>query len=104
MYRLGAQPIAMVVRGDVRENPAMSPGPGCFHQYCYGFAHVVCDADGRIIASSVVADNHDEAPFSCFAGSSTGAPEAHPTFERQHLAHVEASSRRTKGGTTSGRS
>jgi len=33
----------------------MSPGPWRFHQYCYGFSHVICDADGRIIASSVVA-------------------------------------------------
>ena len=39
----------------MRENPAMSSGPWCFHQYCYGFSHVICDADGRIIASSVVA-------------------------------------------------
>jgi hypothetical protein len=31
----------------------MSPGPWSFHQYRYGFSHVICDADGRIIASSV---------------------------------------------------
>jgi len=35
----------------------MSPGPWCFHQYCYGFSHVICDAEGRIIASSVVAND-----------------------------------------------
>jgi hypothetical protein len=35
----------------------MSPGPWRFHQYLYGFSHVICDADGRIIASSVIA--HD---------------------------------------------
>ena len=33
----------------------MSAGPWSFHQYLYGFSHVICDADGRIIASSVVA-------------------------------------------------
>ncbi len=33
----------------------MSPGPWVFHQYRYGFSHVVCDADGRIIASSAMA-------------------------------------------------
>ncbi len=33
----------------------MSPGPWTFYQYRYGFSHVVCDADGRIIASSVMA-------------------------------------------------
>jgi hypothetical protein len=31
----------------------MTPGPRTFHQYRYGFAHVICDTDGRIIASSV---------------------------------------------------
>jgi len=25
-----------------------------FHQYRYGFSHVICDADGRIIASSIM--------------------------------------------------
>jgi len=31
----------------------MSPGPWSFHQYLYGFSHVITDVDGRIIASSV---------------------------------------------------
>lgn len=35
----------------------MSVGPWSFHQYLYGFSHVICDADGRIIASSVVAND-----------------------------------------------
>jgi len=25
-----------------------------FHLYRYGFSHVICDADGRIIASSIM--------------------------------------------------
>jgi len=25
-----------------------------FHQYRYGFSYVICDADGRIIASSIM--------------------------------------------------
>ena len=32
----------------------MSPGPWTFYQYRYGFSHVICDADGRIIASSIM--------------------------------------------------
>jgi len=43
------------MQGVVRENPTMSPGHWSFHQYLYGFSHVIFDADGRIIASSVVA-------------------------------------------------
>jgi len=56
-----------------------SPGPWTFYQYRYGFSHVVCDADGRIIASSVMAKDGlvsaDATPRVGIASSLGNAPK-----------------------------
>jgi len=72
-----------------------SPGPWTFYQYRYGFSHVVCDADGRIIASSVMAK---DGPVSADATPRVGIASRLGNAPEIAKSAVEACEERARSG------